>query len=64
MISPLERHRLESAYPASVDAHVLLARCAAGLLVIVGIALIGATSYDDGQGANTSVSAPRAASGR
>jgi hypothetical protein len=42
----------------------LLARCAAGLLVIVGIALIGATSGDDGQGANTSVSAPRAANGR
>jgi hypothetical protein len=64
MISPSERHRLESAHPAPVDVRVLLARCAAGLLVIVGLALIGATSGDDGQGANASVSAPRVASGR
>jgi hypothetical protein len=58
-----ERRRLEAQYREPIDARAELAKCAAGLLVIVAIA---ASSFADEEqdSLKAAVSAPRVASGR
>jgi hypothetical protein len=41
MVSSKERRRLEDLYRPRLDARAALAKCAAGLLIIFGIAAIG-----------------------
>jgi|SoiMetStandDraft_5_1073268.scaffolds.fasta_scaffold815749_1 hypothetical protein len=41
MVSSKERRRLEDLHRPPLDARAALAKCAAGLLIIVGIAAIG-----------------------
>lgn len=58
-----ERSRLEAQYREPIDARAEIAKCAAGLLVIVAIA---ASGLADGQEdpLEAAVSVPRVASGR
>ena len=62
MITPQERTRLQSAYRAPVSASAALARCAAGLLVIAGIASVGVVTSAGDERDAARVSVPRVAS--
>jgi hypothetical protein len=64
MIYSSERRRLTAAYTKPLNAHAVLARCAAGLLVILGAATMGSPDGATKQEAVVSVSAPQGASGR
>jgi hypothetical protein len=44
MVNASERYKLECRHPAPANATAVLAKAAAGLLVIIGIAAIGLTS--------------------
>jgi hypothetical protein len=64
MIYSSEQRRLTAAYTRPLHAHAVLARCAAGLLVIVGVAAMGTPGSGTKQGPVVSVSASQGASGR
>ena len=63
MMTTDERRRLEAQYREPIDARVELAKCAAGLLVIVAIA-VSALANAPEDALEAAVSAPRVASGR
>lgn len=64
MVTPSERQRLEEAYRGPVYPWRTVAKCAVGLLVLVGLAALGVATVEDEQTAATSLSAPRVANGR
>ena len=64
MIYSSEQRRLTAAYTRPLHANAVLARCAAGLLVIVGVAAMGSPDNGTEQGPVVSVSAPQGATGR
>ncbi len=62
MVSSNEKRRLVEAYREPIDARAAIAKCAAGLLIVAGIALIGVSS---GEGEpSATVSSRQVASGR
>ena len=63
MVSSKERRRLEDLYRPPLDARAALAKCAAGLLIIAGIAAIG-VSASGPEGAVVATSEQSAASDR
>ncbi len=62
MLTAPERRRLESDYGGSTSAPATLAKCAAGLLIIVGIAAIGTTGNENDP-PQAGISASRVATG-
>jgi len=62
MMTSTERRRLEAQYREPINVRAELAKCAAGLLVIVAIAASSFTD-DEQDAVKAAVSAPRAASG-
>lgn len=61
MLTRSERHRLEAEYREPIDSRRVLAQCAAGLLVLVTVAVLGVFRVEDEQAVATPVSAPRVA---
>ena len=64
MITSAERSRLEVAYTAPVDAVAALSRCAAGLLVVLTVAIAAAVGVVPEDGALAAVSVRSASSDR
>jgi hypothetical protein len=62
MISSSEKRRLMEAYQDPVGARAAVAKAIAGLVIIIGIAVIGTQTVEDEQTAQ--VSSQQAASGR
>ena len=64
MVNSSEKRRLIECYREPRDAWAVVARCAAGLLIVVVIAIAGA-SHSDGEAPETArVNSPRVATGR
>jgi hypothetical protein len=64
MVDSSEQRRLIACYREPRNARAVVARCAAGLLIVAVIAIAGA-SYSDSEAPETArVNAPRVASGR
>jgi hypothetical protein len=64
MVTKSQRQEIESAYRASIDPRAALAKCAAGLLVIAGIAAVGVISAGYDQSNVAALNAPRVATAR
>jgi hypothetical protein len=59
-----ERRRIEAEYGEPVDARVVIAKCAAGLLVVVAIAVSGMIAGGAEDPVRAALSAPQVATGR
>jgi hypothetical protein len=64
MLTSSERRSLERLYRQPIDARAVLAKCAAGLLIVTGIAAIGVATSNEDQSRTASVTGPQAASDR
>jgi hypothetical protein len=64
MVTKSQRQEIESAYRTSIDPRTALAKCAAGLLIIVGVAGIGVATGESYQSNTTALNASRVATGR
>jgi hypothetical protein len=64
MVDTSQKRRRKTFFREPLDARAVLAKCAAGLIVIVGIALLGISTIADDGAKTASISAPRAANGR
>ena len=63
MVNRSERRQLETLYESPEGAYAVLARSAAGLLLVLGVAIAGVTS-PEGESLVATVSAPPAATDR
>ena len=63
-VSVRQRRRREASFREAFDARAVLAKCAAALIVMLGIAAIGIGTSTEQRANTASVSAPRAANDR
>ena len=64
MLKPDEKCQLKARYRAQIDGRAVVAKSVAGLLLLLGLALIGLSTNPDEQTTSTAaLSAPRAATG-
>jgi hypothetical protein len=64
MLTSSERRSLERSYGKPIDARALIAKCAAGLIIVIGIAAIGVATSNEDNLATASITVPQAASDR
>lgn len=64
MLSSSERRALERSYREPIDARAVIAKCAAGLLIVIGIAAIGVATSNEDQSRIASITGTQAASDR
>jgi hypothetical protein len=64
MVTESEKRKLRAAYGEHIDGRAALAKCAAGLLIIIGLAAIGVATPGDETTHTAALSAPRAEIGR
>jgi hypothetical protein len=63
MLSSSERRNVERWYRKPIDARAVIAKCAAGLFILVGIAAIGVATSNPDQSSTASITGLQAASG-
>jgi hypothetical protein len=64
MLTSSERRSLERSYRKPIDARAVIAKCAAGLIIVIGIAAIGVATSNEDSLATASITVPQAASDR
>ena len=64
MVSSEEKRQLLESYREPVNARAVVAKCAAGLLVIIGIAVVGITTDTGDSAMSAAAVTPRVALGR